>query len=283
LDGGERGKPWTPNEIDLVVAAYFALLGRELRGERPIKADIVRELRTALPARSVASIERKMQNISAVLDEEHRPWIDGYKPLAHYQHSLRDVVEGTFARSHRLAETLAEYQASAIAAPTGVQPTIEDVLVEAPSVASRPRARSIGIVGSQFGALQDYQNRRLGKSGEEWVLAAEQASLRRHGRDDLAERVVWVANDVGDGAGYDIESYRPDGSPLLIEVKTTNLGLRTPFYVTRWEVAVSAERSSTYSLYRVFDFRSDPRLYRLDGSIERAARLTPTVFLGVPR
>jgi len=99
----------------------------------------------------------------------------------------------------------------------------------------------------------------------------------------MSDSVVWVARDLGDGAGYDIASFRDDGTPRHIEVKTTNLGARTPFYVTRWEVEVSGKESEIYSLYRVFDFRSDPRIYRLDGSVEKSARLEPSVFVGVPR
>jgi hypothetical protein len=92
-----------------------------------------------------------------------------------------------------------------------------------------------------------------------------------------------VANDVGDGLGYDISSFKDDGSPRHIEVKTTNLGARTPFFITRWEVQVSKAEAPVWSLYRVFDFRSEPKIYRLDGSVEESARLEPTVFVGVPR
>ena len=70
---------------------------------------------------------------------------------------------------------------------------------------------------------------------------------------------------------------------LHIEVKTTNLGVRTPFHITRWEVEVSSRERATWSLFRLFDFKSDPRMYRLDGSVEESARLEPSVFVGVPR
>jgi hypothetical protein len=91
-----------------------------------------------------------------------------------------------------------------------------------------------------------------------------------------------VARDVGGGAGYDVGSFRPDGRERLIEVKTTNLGPRTPFYITRWEIEVSRRQAETYSLYRVHGFARDPRIYVLDGSIEERARLEPKVFLGIP-
>jgi hypothetical protein len=138
------------------------------------------------------------------------------------------------------------------------------------------------LTAGPIGALRDFQNRRLGTAGEEWVLDRERIELSRRGRSDLADQVDWVAQR-GDGAGYDILSFRPDGLPLEIEVKTTNLGSRTPFFVTRWEVSVSRRDHDRYALYRVFDFRNEPRLYRLEGSIEDSARLEPTVFAGVPR
>jgi hypothetical protein len=283
VHGGETGKPWTDEEIGLVVAAYFDLMAAELRGERPVKAIRVRELQRLMPARSVGSIERKMSNISAVLDQHQQPWIDGYKPLAHIQAAIEPVVLDTWTRQRRLSETVAEYVANTLPAPASKRPATDDVLVAPPSITRRQRRPSIGVTAGAFGAVQDFRNRQLGRAGEEWVLEAERESLDRHGRRDLADRVVWVAADVGDGAGYDIASFRADGSPRLIEVKTTNLGARTPFYVTRWEVEVSKREAATYALYRVFDFRSDPRIYRLDGSVEESARLEPSVFVGLPK
>ena len=90
---GQSGEPWTDEEVDVVVAAYLALLGRELKGERPNKAEVIRGLSAILSARNSGSIERKLQNISAVLDEQQHPWVEGYKPLPHYQRSLRGAVE----------------------------------------------------------------------------------------------------------------------------------------------------------------------------------------------
>jgi hypothetical protein len=71
-------------------------------------------------------------------------------------------------------------------------------------------------------AGRDERNRALGRAGEERVLAHERAALRTAGRDDLARKVRWVSEEDGDGAGYDIASFAPDGLPRLIEVKTTN-------------------------------------------------------------
>jgi hypothetical protein len=224
-----------------------------------------------------------MQNISAVLDEIGEPWIIGYKPLPHYQRSLRDVVLLTLRVDHRIGEAVTEYVTSPVPAPMREQLSTDDVLVEPPSIASRTRRGEINVTSGPTGAMRDFHNRKLGTAGEEWVLRLEREGLRRAGRSDLADRVEWTSQDRGDGFGYDIASFRLDGSVTHIEVKTTNLARRTPFFVTRWEVETSEREPGLYSLFRVFDFRSEPRIYRLNGSITESSRLEPAVFVGVPR
>ena len=87
---------------------------------------------------------------------------------------------------------------------------------------------------------------------------------------------------IGDGLGYDVASFFPDGRERLIEVKTTNYGARTPFFITKGEVSFSERRPDAFSLYRVHGFARDPRVYVLDGSVRERARLDPQVFLGIP-
>ena len=113
------------------------------------------------------------------------------------------------------------------------------------------------------------------------MLDLEREKLDRHGRRGLADRVPWAAVVRGDGLGYDIDSFEVGGDELKVEVKTTNFGPRTPFYITRWEVQVSRESSREYALYRVFDFHRDPRMFILRGSVEdNAPSLEPKVFFG---
>src|SRR5437763_1631203 len=56
-------------------------------------------------------------------------------------------------------------------------------------------------------AARDARNRTLGKRGEELALAFEQGRLRDAGRRDLARKVDWISESMGDGAGYDILSF----------------------------------------------------------------------------
>lgn len=283
MTDNRRGSPWARQEIEAAVAAYMEMLRRELRGEVYVKADIIRGLAPQLPDRTKPSIERKLQNISAVLDEEGLDWIDGYKPLAHYQHDLRAAVLAQVGPGHRIGESLVAYEDAALAAPSERPLATEDVLVPSPAARAPARERSsVGLTGSEMAAMRDFKKRQLGEAGEAWVLDLEREQLARQGRLDLADQVRWVAQVDGDGAGYDIRSFRVDGSERLIEVKTTNLGVRTPFYITRWELEVSAQSPHQYSLYRVHGFNRDPRVYVLDGSVKEQAQLEPKVFLGIP-
>ena len=165
VQAGETGKPWTDDEIELVVTVYFDLLAAELRGERPVKATRIHELQRLMPARTVGSIERKMSNISSVLEERHQPWIDGYKPLAHIQAALEPVVLARLRRERRLSETMAEYMSNTLPPPAPARVATEDVLVAPPSITRGTKRPSIGLTTGAFGAVQDFRNRQLGKAG----------------------------------------------------------------------------------------------------------------------
>lgn len=282
-DFARPGQPWDRVEIRAVVRAYVAMLQKELRGERYSKSEAVRALAPSLPARSRGSIELKLQNVSAILEESGLDWIDGYKPMSHYQSSLRDEVVEQVVTTHGIGEQLAAYETAAVAPAMGRPLATSDVLAPTPTASgSRGKRSNVSLTGSPLSAMRDFQRRQLGRAGERWVLDLEREQLSRSGRPDLANQVRWVADLDGDGAGYDILSFRPDGRERWIEVKTTNLGARTPFYITRWEIEVSAGNPEAFSLFRVHGFVRDPRIYVLDGSVKDLASLEPKVYLGIP-
>ena len=98
------------------------------------------------------------------------------------------------------------------------------------------------------------------------------------GRLDLAERVQRISDTIGDGVGYDILSFDETGTEKYIEVKTTNGSKKTPFIVTVNEVEFSEDNSSSYYLYRLFDFDRRPRLFILNGSLNEVCTLEPIQF-----
>ena len=133
-------------------------------------------------------------------------------------------------------------------------------------------ARKFDVAG------RDGRNRALGRAGEERVLAHERASLRSAGRDDLVSAVRWVSEEDNDGAGYDIRSFAPDGRLRLIEVKTTNGWERTPFHITRNELAVADERRAEWCLFRLWNFSREPRAFELHPPLDAHVTLTATTF-----
>ncbi len=259
------------------------MLGAEIRGEDYNKSAHRRHLSTLLDSRSDGAIERKHQNISAILIELRFAYISGYKPLGNYQQLLSDVVEERL-RSDQTLQAQVEAQ---VTAPAAV-PEIDDILaalVRPPAPRERPYSTSTRTpAGARVRPGVDYlemeaRNRSLGAAGEEFVLRFEVARLDSVGQGRLASRVEHVSKTRGDGAGFDILSFEESGRERLIEVKTTRYGDRTPFFVSRNEVEVSRERTDHYHLYRAYDFRRNPRLFCLGGQLDQSFELDPVQFM----
>ena len=276
------GTPWTPLEVEAAVADYFAMLEKELEGEAFDKAEHNRLLRRRLP-RSKGSVEYKHRNISAVLIELGLPYIEGYKPAGNYQGLLLDVVQSQAASARNLLNLVAKEVAKPATAPT-----VDDILrrlVAAPP--STGESRTYGAVreapphgpGVTNYLMREAQNSSLGAAGEEFVLNFETARLLASGQDRLASRIEQVSVTQGDHAGFDILSFEPDGREKHIEVKTTAFGEFTPFFVSANQVRRSRVKEESYHVYRVFRFRSDPKLFDLPGAIDRSTRLEPVEYI----
>lgn len=97
------GKPWSDDEVSAAVESYFRMLALERAGTPYNKSENRRRLMEVV-RRSEGSIERKLQNVSAVLDALGAQWINGYKPLAHYQDALVEAVARAIAREPRFLD-----------------------------------------------------------------------------------------------------------------------------------------------------------------------------------
>ena len=89
---GANGTGWTAEQVAIVVANYFLMLDRERAGDKINKADLYRKLAPEV-RRSEKSIEWKLRNVSAVLEEIGIAWIPGLLPAHNYQDSLVEAVE----------------------------------------------------------------------------------------------------------------------------------------------------------------------------------------------
>ena len=269
--------PWTDAENDLIVADYFAMLADDISARRYSKAEHRRALLPLLNDRSEGSVEFKHQNISAVLKGLGEDWIPGYKPAFNFQMTLVDAVARWLALNPAWFGRQPGLQTAA-----GLREAAQIWLGPPPTLSNQPPPQELDQmlhIARKFDvAGRDERNRALGRAGEERVLAHERASLRSAGRDDLARKVRWVSEEDGDGAGYDIASFAPDGLPRLIEVKTTNGWERTPFHITRNELAVAEERRSEWRLFRLWNFSREPKAFELHPPLDAHVSLTATTF-----
>jgi hypothetical protein len=273
------GEDWSADEVDATVLAYFEMLSLESAVQAYKKTEFNAALRQKLRGRSKSSVEMKLHNVSGVLHSMGLPFIDGYKPRSNAQLLLRKSVQ-RFVLDHadlvkQVVDAFEDMKGSA-------QQTFKAVLVEPPVIevvakveVSGPRVRLPRKVDF---ASRDEANRNLGRAGEQWAISFEQQRLLETGSPDLFERVEWVSDRLGDGAGYDILSYDAPSQPRYIEVKTTNGSHGSSFIISRNELDFSQEAGEAFFLYRLFQFRQSPVMYMLRGDVSKQLHLEPIDF-----
>ena len=265
------GQDWTDEELDRIVADYFDMLTEEISGTPFNKAAHNRSLRDHID-RSKSSVEFKHRNISAVLVELGLPRIRGYFPAENYQGAIVASVDRFLSRNpaalhpEKAAQGLAESHGLFIGAPPLLLPIT-------------PRRTDVERLVRKFDPVErDFRNRKLGRDGEEMVLNFERRRLQQADRPDLAKKVRWISEELGDGAGYDILSYDQRGKERILEVKTTVGADVTPFYITRNELSVATERPDAFRLCRVFDFTENPRMFELTPPLDNFVHLSPLSY-----
>jgi len=206
-----------------------------------------------LIGRSKGSIERKHQNISAVLRELGLPWIFGYKPLANYQNALIAGIGRYLSATGFVSaspEPPVREAADVHAIYVGPAPALQP--------GAPPQTPALRRLVAKFDpAERDARNRALGRRGEEMVFASEQARLRAAGCSDLARKVDWISDRIGDGAGYDILSFHA----------------LTPFFLSSNECALSEEQPKNFRIFRLYDFAREPKAFEIAPPLRDALHL----------
>jgi hypothetical protein len=270
---------WSRIEVEAIVADYLQMLTLELSGQSFSKTEHRRRLAASLDNRTDGSIEFKHGNISAVMLKMGIPYIHGYKPRANFQTLLENVV----AEQVRNKQSLDQAALAAVQQPA-IVPSANDfskVITSAPALQNRVSeshpVHAFNPVKKDYLA-REAENRSLGLAGEEFVTQYEHWRLIQLGQRALADRVEHVSNTKGDGLGYDVLSFEPDGQEKYIEVKTTAFGKETPFFVSRNEIALSKVEKERFHLYRLFEFRKSPQLFDLPGQLDQHCVLDPVTF-----
>ena len=264
---------WSEKEIRLIVEDYFSMRKMQLK-DIPFNKSEHRRALVSKIGRSEGSIEFKHRNISAILDLLGFEYVSGYLPAKNYQKLLSQVIEEAVVPIDLESEFVASEQFG---------------FGENPSVFAEPPPDRLSLpekapeyierLARKFDpARRDMQNRALGSAGERLIFEREIEMLTAADRLDLAKKVEWTSEEKGDGTGYDIKSFRLDGSEKFIEVKTTNGSKRTPFYISDNELEFSNDAAQHFQLSRLYDFRKGARLYELNAPLDAFVFFKPTVF-----
>lgn len=272
-DAGPAGQTWTQDEIDLVVSDYFDMRAKFLRGEHFVKARHYERI-IEVTGRTKPSVELKYMNISAALERLCLPWLKGYVPRRKFQNALLQSVEqfvaqewnGEIISSNKAKEFHDEIEIFLEAAPERKEPLVSE----------NPELERIARKFDP--ALRDERNRMTGYAGEKKVMSAEISRLKQAGRSDLARKVQWVSQELGDGAGYDIKSFATDGQERFLEVKTTVGHRLTPFFLSRNEKEFSDEASDRFRIYRLYNWGQQPRAFLIRPPLESKLIVEPSAY-----
>lgn len=275
-----KDRAWSNYENELIVADYLQMLLKELAGQTYNKAERARALIPQLNERSKGSIEFKRANISAVMIELGFPSLQGYKPRSNFQ---RDGLVDVVVEQVSQMPILDKASELAVDRPADVPESVafQNLRMEAP--VKQFRAEELRSNLTRRGVKRDYferesRNRSLGTAGELFVVQYEQWRLEHLGVGLLANKVEHVAQTKGDGLGYDVLSFEPDGRERYIEVKTTAHDAVTPFFISSNEIDFAREAAERYRLYRLYHFRTTPRFFELSGPVEQHCHLDPATF-----
>ncbi len=131
--GEVRDGDWSDAELEEAVKGYLWMLEQEKSGKPYSKAEVNRSLREGiLHNRTKASIEYRMQNISAALQELCQPLLKGYLPAKNIGTGVKD----------RILKALATLNAYT---PEDYAPTIDSEVLEQKVRKLRKRVSVVGI------------------------------------------------------------------------------------------------------------------------------------------
>jgi hypothetical protein len=258
------------------------MLELDLVGQKYSKTEHRNRLLPLLSNRTPAAVELKHQNISAILNELGWHFIPGYKPARNYQRLLFQVVADRIRKAPQLDRIA--IAAAELPAVLPSNPNYRSAIVDAPRLRSLKEPTTRSRLDHEFVAYQrDYvareaRNQSLGKAGEEYAVQFERWRLIDGGLSKFADKVEHISETKGDGLGFDILSFESSDRERFIEVKTTAFAKETPFFLTHTELDRSRADSDQFFLYRVFEFRQEPKMFTLHGSVERHCILDPLSY-----
>ena len=127
-------KAWSQDELVAAVEAYLALLKSLEQGHPINKNACYRQLAERFPQRSIKAFEYRMQNISYVMQQLGRPWLQGLKPAQNVGAKIEQQLEQIIAQCEvplqppiHVAEIPAAYKAPPAGAKMPAKQTVSIV------------------------------------------------------------------------------------------------------------------------------------------------------------
>lgn len=125
------------------------------------------------------------------------------------------------------------------------------------------------------------RNKDYGDAGELLVME-DQRKILKSQNNPKASYISHIAHTKGDGFGYDVLSFNPEGENVYIEVKTTTGGLERQFHMSINELLFLQKNVEWYIIARVYNYDENKGTadikYYSGRELYKKATFTPSNF-----
>jgi hypothetical protein len=162
-----------------------------------------------------------------------------------------------------------------------VEPSFVDFEIQESNVLDESNLKNISGRKKIDFEKENKRNKKLGDRGEIVVKVAEENYLKRFGRKDLAKKIERVSQ-YDDSLGYDVLSFKEDGTEKYIEVKSTKSRMGTAnFLISENQIRKSKSKVNFY-VYVVFEAnKKNPIIWRIKNPFdqpENKVKITPISY-----
>lgn len=147
---------------------------------------------------------------------------------------------------------------------------------------NKPRAKKSKIISSEKLSQILSQKTELGRIGEKLILEELRDRLKGTIYQPFSDKFIHVAEQHGDGAGYDILAYNENAEPIYVEVKTTTAKYPAAKF-SKNELEFAAQHENNYVLFLVYNLNTTDFTYEYEeiygfSSIKEQLDFLPTDY-----
>ena len=273
--------PFSGTELNDLVEGYFSLYNEFLSHPAFDSFDkAITPLLHNYPNRSASSIVAGFCQISTVLVNHNLPYITVLEPLMSSSASIEEVVFKKLKKDDTWTEKLLKF-CSFQDFPQQQEINMGKLLEDLPDTSRTKSNTDIGRF-SNFSSVNFLQIEQdlsaLKDKALKVALKYEKFRLALAGKDYLLDHLKSYKLADQQSHGCTIQSKNEDGTNRYILVVGTKLGKLSPFFFSENELAFSKEKPEQFYVYRIFNTLVKPRLYILQGPLDKIKRVHPIQF-----